>query len=142
MIGKDELIDRIEKTDLERITEKRDAFEKHIFLDDDKVLIVGYGEEEHSEKQDPEEETVTTYYWYWEIRDSQKWDVIFENHDNKFSFCESEHGTFSNEDRIEDVVGDIDESEVCAWSDRDWIEDISEYIADEVLHWLKVSLKG
>ncbi len=141
MIEKTELVDKIEKTDLERIDENREVFEKHIFLDDNKVLIVGYMEEEHFESQDPEEETVNNYYWYWEIRDSEIWDVLYENHDKKFSFCESEHGIYSDEDRIEDVVGDIDESSVCTWSDQDLIEDISEYIAEDALNFLNTLKK-
>jgi hypothetical protein len=45
-------------------------------------------------------------------------------------------GSFSDQDRVEDVVGDIDEGEVCSWSEKDWIEDISEDITDKVLEWL------
>ncbi|KAF5086825.1 hypothetical protein DSECCO2_54740 [anaerobic digester metagenome] len=137
MIGKKELVDMIENSELERVTGDKDLWEKHIYLDDNNLLIVGYEEEEATDKQDPKEETIKNYYWYWELRDSQTWDVIFEDHDKKFSFCESEMGTYSDQDRIEDVVGDIDEAEVCAWSEKDLIEDISEDIADKVLEWLK-----
>ncbi len=143
MIDKKELVDLIENSELERIPGDRDVWEKHIYLDDN-VLIVGYEEEEASYKQDPEEETVKTYYWYWELRDSKTWDILFDNHDNDFSFCESEMGSYSDKDRVEDVVGDIDEGEVCAWSEKDWIEDISDDIADKVLEWLtniKLGLK-
>ena len=136
MIDKKELVDNIEKTELEKIQGTKDIWEKHIYLNDDNVLIVGYEEEEASDKQDVEEETVKNYYWYWELRNSQSWDVLFDNHDQKFSFCESEMGGYTDQDRIEDMVGDIDEGEVCKWSEKDWIEDISEYIADEVLGWL------
>lgn len=136
MIGKKELVDLIESSELERLQGDKDIWEKHIYLDDDKVLIVGYEEEEKTEKQDPEEETVKTYYWYWELRDSQKWNVIFENHDKKFSFCESEIGNYDDQDRVEDVVGDIDEAEICSWSEKDLIDDISEDIADRVIEWL------
>jgi hypothetical protein len=136
MIEKKELVDMIEKTELERIQGDKDVWEKHIYLDDNNVLIIGYEEEEITDKQDPEEETVKNYYWYWELRDSQTWDILFENHDNVFSFCESEMGVYSDQDRMEDVVGDIDEGEVCAWSEKDLIEDISEDIADKVLEWL------
>ncbi|MBP2044990.1 hypothetical protein [Methanobacterium aggregans] len=137
MIGKKELVDMIENSELERVPGYKDLWEKHIYLDDNNLLIVGYEEEEATDKQDPKEETIKNYYWYWELRDSQTWDVIFEDHDKKFSFCESEMGTYSDQDRIEDVVGDIDEAEVCAWSEKDLIEDISEDIADKVLEWLK-----
>ena len=136
MIDKKELVDMIEKAELEQIQADKDVWEKNIYLDDNKVLIVGYEEENVTDKQDPEEETVKNYYWYWELRDSQTWDVIFENHDKIFSFCESEMGTYSDQERMEDVVGDIDEAEVCKWSEKDLIKDISENIADKVIEWL------
>jgi hypothetical protein len=137
MISKEELVDKIENTKLERIQNIIDSYEKRIYLDDDKVLIVGYSQEEKFEEIDPEEETVRNYYWFWELRDSQNWDLLFENQDRSYSFCESEVGGWSDNDRVEDVVGDIAEEDVCKWSEQDWIEDISEYIADEVLVWLK-----
>jgi len=136
MIDKKELVDMIEKAELKRIQADKDVWEKHIYLDDKNVLIIGYEKEEATEKQDPEEETVKNYYWFWELRDSQTWDVLFENHDKSFSFCESEIGTYSDQERVEDIVGDIDEAEVCGWSEKDLIKDISENIADEVLKWL------
>ena len=136
MIDKKELVDMIEKAELEQIQADKDVWEKNIYLDDNNVLIVGYEEENVTDKQDPEEETVKNYYWYWELRDSQTWDVIFENHDKIFSFCKSEMGTYSDQERVEDAVGDIDEAEVCGWSEKDLIKDISEDIADKVLEWL------
>ena len=136
MIDKKELVNLIEKAELERMQADKDVWEKNIYLDDNNVLIVGYEEENVTDKQDPEEETVKNYYWYWELRDSQTWDVIFENHDKIFSFCESEMGTYSDQERMEDVVGDIDEAEVCKWSEKDLIKDISENIADKVIEWL------
>jgi len=135
MIEKKELVDKIENTELEKIPGDKDIWEKHIYLDDNKILIVGY-EEEASFNQDPEEETVKNYYWYWELRDAKTWTVIFEDHDKIFSFCESEMGSYSDQERMEDVVGNIDEAEVCSWSKKDLIEDISEDIADKVLEWL------
>lgn len=137
MIKKKELVDMIEKTELERVREDKDVWEKHVYLDDNIVLIVGYEEEENPDKQDPEEETIKTYYWYWEIRDTKKWDVLFENHEKIFSFCKSEIGTYSDQERMEDIVGDIDEADICAWSEKDLIEDISGEIADKVLILLK-----
>jgi len=137
MISKEELVDKIENTKLERIQNITDSYEKRIYLDDDKVLIVGYSQEEKFEEIDPEEETIRNYYWFWELRDSQNWDLLFENQDRSYSFCESEVGGWSDNDRVEDVVGDIAEEDVCKWSEQDWIEDISEYIADEVFVWLK-----
>jgi hypothetical protein len=140
MIDKKELVDRIEKAELGNIQGDKDVWEKHIYLGD-KVLIVGYEEEESSDVPEPEEEIVKEYYWYWELRDSRTWDVLFENHDKVFSFCESEMGTYSDQERMEDVVGDIDEAEVCSWSEKDLIEDISEDIADNVMEWLTPSKK-
>jgi len=138
MIDKEELVDMIEKAELERMQGDKDVWEKHIYLDDTKVLVVGYEEEEVNVTPDPEEETIKNYFWYWELRDSKTWDVLFENHNKVFSFCESEMGTYSDQERVEDVVGDIDEIEVCAWGEKDLIEDISEDIADKVLEWLAI----
>jgi len=137
MISKEELVDKIENTKLERIQNIIDSYEKRIYLDDDKVLIVGYSQEEKFEEIDPEEETIRNYYWFWELRDSQNWDLVFENQDKSYNFCESEVGGWSDNDRVEDVVGDIAEEDVCKWSEQDGIEDISEDIADEVLDWIK-----
>ena len=101
------------------------------------VLIVGYDQEEKSEIANPEEETVKSYYWFWELRNSQTWDIIFENKDKSFTFCESDvEGLDAMMIVMEDVVGDIAEEDVCKWSEQDWIEDISEDIADEVIGWL------
>lgn len=136
MIGKKELVDLIENQELESKQGDKDIWEKYIYLDDDNVLIVGYQEEEASYKQDPEEETVKNYYWYWELRDSKTWDLKFENHDKVYSFCESEMGSLSDQERLEDVVGDIDEAEICKWEEQERIEDLSEVIADKVLEWL------
>lgn len=137
MISKEELVDKIESTKLERKQDLGDSYEKRIYLDDDDVLIVGYSQEEKFEEDDPEEESVKNYYWYWELRNSQTWDLIFENQDKSYNFCESEVGGWSDNDRVEDVVGDIAEEDVCKWSEQDWIEDISEIIADEVISWIK-----
>jgi hypothetical protein len=140
MISKEELVDKIESTKLERTQELGDSYEKKIYLDDDIVLIVGYDKEEEFEKPDAEQETVKNFYWYWELRNSQTWDLLFENKDKSYTFCESGVDTWTDDDRIDDIVGDIAEEDVCKWSEQDWIEDISEYIADEVNNWLN-SLK-
>ena len=137
MIGKDELVEKIENTKLERIPDLEDSYEKRIYLDEGNVLIVGYNQEEKSEIANPEEETVRSFYWFWELRNSQTWDIIFENKDKSFNFCESDVGGWGDDDRVEDVVGDIAEEDVCRWSEQDWIEDISEDIAVEVIGWLK-----
>lgn len=137
MIEKDELIDKIETTKLEKKPDLNDSYEKNIYLDDDLILIVGYDKEESFENIDPEEENVRNFYWYWEIRNSQNWEVLFENHDKNYSFCESTVGEWDDNDRIEDIVGDVAEEDVCKWSEQDWIEDISEVIAIEVLTQIK-----
>ena len=137
MISKEEIVDKIENTKLERIQSIMDSYEKKIYLDDDKVLIVGYTLEEKFGERNPEEETIRNYYWFWELRDSQSWDLLFENQDKSYNFCESDVGGWSDNDRVEDVIGDIAGEDVCKWSEQDWIEDISENIADEVLVWLK-----
>jgi hypothetical protein len=137
MISKEELVDKIENTKLERMADLDDSYEKKIYLDDDNVLIVGYNLEEKFDEDKPDEESVKNYYWYWELRNSQSWDLLFENNDKTYNFCESDVGGWSDTDRVEDVVGDIAEEDVCKWSEQDWIEDISEDIADEVIDWLK-----
>lgn len=137
MMDKEELVDRIEETELEKVQRERGSWEKHIYLEDDKVIIVGYEEEESFNEHNSGEEVVKNYYWYWELRDSGNWDVLYDNHDKEFSFCESNVGEYTDQDRVEDIVGDIEEENVCTWSEQDWIEDISEDIADEVLEWLE-----
>jgi hypothetical protein len=77
MISKEELVDKIENTKLERKQDLGDSYEKRIYLDDDNVLIVGYSLEEKFEADDPEEENVKNYYWYWELRNSQTWNILF-----------------------------------------------------------------
>jgi hypothetical protein len=142
LINKKELVEKIEKTDLERIQGDKNVFGKYIYLDNNLVLIVGYEEEESSDVKSPEEETIKNYYWFYELRDSDTWDILFENHDKVFSFCESEMGTYSDQDSVGDVVGDINESEVCRWDEQDLIEDISDDIASKVMEWLTTSKKG
>jgi len=136
MIGKEKLVERIEETELEKIHAGNDLWEKHIYMGDN-VLIVGYEEEESYNEQNPGEEIIKNYYWYWELRDSGTWNVLFDNHDKEFSFCESVVGEYTDQDRVEDLVGDIEEEDVCTWSEQDWIEDISEDIAEETIDWLK-----
>lgn len=135
MIGKEELIEKIENTNLERKQDINECYESKIYLDDDNVLIVGYNLEENFEDMDQSEESIRNYYWYWELRDSQ-YELLFENREKNYSFCESDVGGWSDNDRMEDVVGDIGEEDICKWSEQDWIEDISEDIADETLIWL------
>ncbi len=141
MIEKDKLVERIEETELERAQIEKDVWEKHIFLEKDKVFIVGYEEEESFDEQKTGEEIVKNYYWYWELRDSGSWEVLFDNHDKEFSFCESNVGGYTDQDRVEDIVGDIEEEDVCTWSEQDWIEDISQEIAEEAIEWLETLKK-
>jgi len=136
MIGKEKLVERIEETELEKTHAGNDLWEKHIYMGD-KVLIVGYEKEETYNKPNPGEEIIKNYYWYWELRESANWNVLFDNHDKEFSFCESNVGGYTDQDRVEDLVGDIEEEDVCTWSEQDWIEDISEDIAEETIDWLK-----
>lgn len=140
-MDKEKLIDQIEETELEKVQQKQDSWEKHIYLKDDNILIVGYEEEESFNEQTPGEEIVKNYYWFWELRDSANWNLIFDNHDKEFSFCESTVGEYTDQDRVEDLVGDIEEQDVCTWSEQDWIEDISEEIADEVIEWFETLKK-
>ena len=140
-MDKEKLIDQIEETELEKVQQKQDSWEKHIYLKDDNILIVGYEEEESFKEQTPGEEIVKNYYWFWELRDSGNWNLLFDNHDKEFSFCESTVGEYTDQDRVEDLVGDIEEQDVCTWSEQDWIEDISEEIADEVIEWFETLKK-
>jgi len=128
-------VDIIINTELEKVSGSKDAYEKHIFLED-KVLVVGYAKQEEFYGERTGEETVRSYYWYWELRDSESWDLLKENHDKDFTFCESDLGNWNDDDRVEDLVGDISESGICTWSDQYLIEDIAENIAEEVLDWL------
>lgn len=141
MMDKEELVDQIEETELERSPGKKDSWEKHIDIEDGNILIVGYEEEESFSEHNPGEEIVKNYYWYWELRDEKNWDIIYDNHDKEFSFCESTVGEYTDQDRVEDIVGDIEEEDVCTWSEQDWIEDISEEIAEEVREWLEIPKK-
>lgn len=140
MINKEELIDIIENTKLERVPESEDTYEKRTYLDEDIILIVGYSKEDDLEDINTEEdvkELLLNFYWFWELRNSQTWDLLFENKEKNFNFCASAVGQWSDYDKVEDVIGDIAEVDVCKWSDQDKIKDISENIAEEVLSWLK-----
>lgn len=64
---------------------------------------------------------------------------LFDNHDMFLVFVKSEMGSYGDQDRVDDLVGDIDEREICGWSEKELIEDISEDIAEKVLEWLKPS---
>ena len=117
------------------MTKVGNEYERKNLISD--LIKLGYEKEETYNKPNPGEEIIKNYYWYWELRDSANWNVLFDNHDKEFSFCESNVGGYTDQDRVEDLVGDIEEEDVCTWSEQDWIEDISEDIAEETIDWLK-----
>ena len=140
MVNKEELTDMIINTDLEKVPGPKDVWEKHIDLDDGKVLVVGYKEESKvcqgftkdlTSGMD-EEKCAITYNWYWEIRDLETWDVIYENHDTDLGFCSEDlENSWSDDSTFEDI-GDVPGTELCTWSDQNSIEDIVEDIIDDI----------
>jgi hypothetical protein len=135
MVKKEELMDMVINTPLEKVQGPKDCWEKNIYLEDEKVLVVGYKEEESFCEEDTEEECVTTYSWYWDLRNSETWDLIQENHDTDLTFCSpSQKEPWSDEDTFEGY-GNIP-NDICTWSDQNQIEDIAEDIVEEVRGWL------
>lgn len=136
MMDKDELIDMIVTTPIEKIEGPEDVWEAHIDLGDDKTLVVGYkGEEDFCDESD--EECVVTYSWYWELRNSDSWDLIQENRDGDLTFCTpSQKEPWSDESTFEEI-GDLSSSKICTFSDQNHIEDIAPDIADEITDWLE-----
>ena len=141
MVNKDELSDMIINTDLEKVDGPKDVWEKHIDLDDGKTLIVGYKEESKVcevltkglTSGMNEEKCAITYTWYWEIRNSETWDVLYENHDTDLSFCSEDlERAWSDESTFEDI-GDVPGTELCTWSDQNNIEDIVDDIIDDII---------
>jgi hypothetical protein len=136
MMNKDEMIDLIVTTPIERIEGPIDVWESHIELDDHKTLIVGYKGEESFCEEETDEECVVTYSWYWELRNSENWDLIQENHDSDLTFCTpSQKDPWSDESTFEEI-GDLSSSKICTFSDQNHIEDIAEDIVDEIEDWL------
>ncbi|MCE5214893.1 MAG: hypothetical protein LLF83_09275 [Methanobacterium sp.] len=136
MMDKDEMIDLIVTTPIEKIEGPDDVWESHIDLDDDKTLIVGYKGEENYCEEVTEEECLVTYSWYWELRNSESWELIQENHDSDLTFCTpSQKEPWSDESTFEEV-GDLSSSKICTWSDQNHIEDIAEDIVDEITEWM------
>lgn len=137
MVNKDKLMDRIINMDLEKVTGPKDNWEKYIDLDDGKTLIVGYEEEGKvcegfNETSSEETKCAISYKWYWEIRDSETWDILYENRDTDFGFCSEDlKRAWSDESTFEDV-GDVPGTELCTWSNQDSIEDIAEDIVDDI----------
>lgn len=136
MMNKDEIIDMIVTTPIEKIDGPEDVWEAHIDLEDDKILVVGYkGEGEYCEGID--EECMVTYSWYWELRKSDNWDLIQENRDRDLTFCTpSQKEPWSDENTFEEI-GDLSSAEICTFSDQNRIEDIAPDIADEITDWLR-----
>jgi hypothetical protein len=139
MVNKDELTEMIINNDLEKVPGPKDVWEKYIDLDDGRVLIVGYQEEgkvcegfnKTSDAYD-EKKCAISYKWYWEIRDSETWEVSYENRDTDLGFCSEElNKPWSDESTFEDV-GDVPGTELCTWSDQNNIEDIVEDILDDI----------
>ena len=97
MVDREKLVDMIINTDLEKVPGPKDVWEKHVYLDDDKVLIVGYEETgkicqgltADLTSGGDEEKCAISYTWYWEVRDSESWDVLYENHDEITPFVSS-----------------------------------------------------
>lgn len=137
-MDKERLIEQIINTDLVNVSEEKDIWEKQIYLDDNKVLIVGYEEEESFCEEYGDEECVITYQWYWELRDAETWDLIQQNHDTDITFCMERDKTLGGDMSSFEEIGDISGAVICTWSDQNQIEDIAEDIADEVLEWLKI----
>ena len=140
MVDRDKLIDMIINTDLEKVPGPKDNWEKHIYLNDSKVLIVGYEETgkicqgltADLTSGGDEEKCAISYTWYWELRDSESWDILYENHDTDLGFCSEDlQKAWSDESTFEDI-GDVPGTELCTWSDQNSIEDIAEDIIDDI----------
>ena len=136
MVDKDEIIDMVITTPIEKIRESEDVWEAHVEIEDGKLLVVGYKAEESFCEEETDKECLLTYSWYWELRNSETWDLMQENHDSDLTFCTpSQKDPWSDESTFEEI-GDISKSKICTWSDQNHIEDIAEDIADEVMEWL------
>ncbi|WP_414468276.1 hypothetical protein [Methanobacterium sp. ACI-7] len=141
MVNRDTLMDMIINTDLEKVQGPKDNWEKHIDLDDGRVLIVGYEEEGKvcegltenlTSGQYGEKKCAITYKWYWELRDGETWDVIYENRDTDFGFCSEDlEADWSDQNTFENI-GEVPGTELCTWSNQDSIEDIVDDIFDDI----------
>jgi len=140
MVNKEELTDLIINTDLKRVDGPEDIWEKYIDLDGGKTLVVGYKEEgkvcegltEDLTSGMDEEKCVIIYAWYWEIRNSKTWDVIYENHETDLRFCSEDLERAWSDDSTFEDIGDVPGTELCTWSDQNNIEDIVEDIIDDI----------
>lgn len=141
MVNRDTLMDMIINTDLEKVQGPKDNWEKHIDLDDGRVLIVGYEEEgkvceglteNTTSGQYGEKKCAITYKWYWELRNGETWDVIYENRDTDFGFCSEDlEADWSDQNTFENI-GEVPGTELCTWSNQDSIEDIVDDILDDI----------
>ena len=97
MISKEELVDKIESTKLERTQELGDSYEKKIYLDEDIVLIVGYDKEEEFEKpwMLRQENCEKLFLVLGASKFSNMGLYYFENKDKSYTFCESWIETWS-----------------------------------------------
>ncbi|MEN6291696.1 MAG: hypothetical protein ABFC34_17355 [Methanobacterium sp.] len=146
MVNEDELTDMIINIDLEKVQGPKDIWEKKIDLDEGKSLVVGYEEEskvcqgltKDLTSGTDEEKCAITYSWYWEVRDSETWGIIYENHDTDLSFCSEDlQKAWSDESTFEDI-GDVPGTELCTWSDQNGIDDIVEDIIDDIRDVVKI----
>ena len=146
MVNEDELTNMIVNTDLEKVQGPKDIWEKKIDLDGGRSLVVGYEEEskvcqgltKDLTSGTDEEKCAITYSWYWEVRDSETWDVIYENHDTDLGFCSEDlQRAWSDESTFEDI-GDVPGTELCTWSDQNGIDDIVEDIIDDIRDVVKI----
>ena len=146
MVNEDELTDMIVNVDLEKVQGPKDIWEKKIDLDDGRSLVVGYEEEskvcqgltKDLTSGTDEEKCAITYSWYWEVRDSETWDIIYENHDTDLGFCSEDlQKAWSDESTFENV-GDVPGTELCTWSDQNSINDIVEDIIDDIRDVVKI----
>jgi hypothetical protein len=116
IMDREELADKIIETEPKKLQGDKDVWEEHIYFSDN-VLIVGYKENEDYCAGHPEGKCVRYYSWYWELRDTDSWAVLQENHEGDYTFCT--------------------EFEKCKWSDQDFLDDIADEIAEEVFGWLQ-----
>ena len=114
-MDKEELADKIIETEPEKIPGDKDIWEEHIYFND-KILIVGYKENEDYCAGHPEGECVIYYSWYWELREADSGEVLQKNHEGEYTFCT--------------------ESDECNLIDQDFIDDIADEIAEEVSNWI------
>lgn len=115
-MDREELADKIIETTPEKLLGNKDIWELRVYLEN-KVLLVGYMENDDFCEGHPKGKSVRYYSWYWELRDTESWELLHENHEGEFTFCT--------------------EPETCKLTDQDFLDDIADEIAEEVFEWLK-----